>query len=432
MSPKEYYFISDLHIGDKTIGRYAPTKELIAFLKELKARKNKIELIIVGDAFGFWEININESLIKLKSIIKEHQILFDYFKKTGKKIKITIIPGNHDYDLACQGGFGKLLQQYGIHLEPRRFIKRNIANKKIWIEHGSQYDDVNRIANFGDPNATPIGYYITNKIVGGAYKHALLGKQKWLKDLGSVYPSERILGWMFSNYFYREMSPILRYILLPFFLFFSFSFLILMGLTLEKTKVLPTNFFAKRFGDYFPILGDLIDAIVIIDIIVLLLSVAFIAIFAIPFFFISRDVKKAFRRYEIVGPSDLNTRKEKAYLAAGKKIFREDPSTVIFVHGHTHSASVKKIDQRVILNTGAWTKRLKKITSRFLLLPAVYYPSFQLSYFKIYQQDKKIVIDYQQIAKKINSELTFLQRFAIFGKKKKDKVSIPQRTLINL
>jgi len=435
MVPEEYYFISDLHIGDGQIARtYDAENELIDLLKRLSEEGKKAELIIVGDTFGFWETNGAKGIAKLLVIIKNHQKLFRCFKKAGKKIKITIIPGNHDYELACYPEFIGLLKKYGICLEPKRFIERTIAGKKIRIEHGSQYDDFNYVSNFGDPNATPIGYYVTNKIVGGAHKHAVLGRrrQRWLKDLGSVYPNERIPSWMFSSYFYREMSPIIRYTLLPFFLFFTVSFIILVGLTLEKTKILPTDFSTIRLGDYFPILGDLLDIIIIVDIIVLLLFIAFVIVFSVPFFFIFKDVRKTLKRYEFLGPSNLNAKKEKVCLAAIKQIFKKDSHTAIYVYGHTHAASVRKINKQVVINTGAWTKKLKKISSRFLLLPAVYYPSFQLGYFKIYQQGTKIAIDYQNIFKKIDPDLTLLQRFAILGKKKEDKINIPRQTLIDL
>jgi UDP-2,3-diacylglucosamine pyrophosphatase LpxH len=431
MVSKKYYFISDLHIsGGKNASVYEPEKELINFLEELEDKGENIELIIVGDTFGFWEINNLEGVAKLESVIKAHPRLFNCFQKVGQKIRITIIPGNHDYELACYPDFKPLLEKYGIHLEPQCFIERKVAGKKIHIEHGSQYDSFNYISNFGDPNATPLGYYITNKIVGGANKYSSLGRQEWLKDLGSVYPHERIPNWLFSNHFYREMSPILRYTLLPFFLFFSISFFVLAGLTLEKTKVIGTSIFTRRVGDYFPILGDLIDAIILIDIVVLLLFIASAIVFFIPLFFFIKDVRRTLKRYEFSGPGNLRAKKEKAYLAAARKIFKEDPQKFIYVYGHTHLTSVKKIGRRVVINTGAWTKKLKKITSRFLFLPAVYYPSFQLGYFKIYKQGQKIAIEYKKIHKKINPKLTLVQKFVVIGKRKEDKVKIPRKLLI--
>ncbi len=431
MIPKTYYFISDLHIsGGRGAFAYEPEKELIGFLKELADKKENLELIIVGDTFGFWEINDFKGVAKLESVIKAHPKLFRCFREVGRQIKITVIPGNHDYELACYLGFKPLLEKYGIHLEPKRFIERTIAAKKIHIEHGSQYDSFNYISNFGDPHATPIGYYITNKIVGGAGKYSSLGRQRWLKDLGSVYPYERIPNWLFSNHFYREMSPVLRYTLLPFFLFFGISFFALAGLTLEKTKVLGTSIFTKRVGDYFPILGDLIDAIILIDIVVLLLFIAFLVVFFIPLFFFIRDARKTLKRYEFSGPGNLRSRKEKAYLTAFRKIFRQDPQKFIYVYGHTHLTSVKRMGRRVIINTGAWTKKLRKIPSRFLLLPAVYYPSFQLGYFKVYEQRGKIAVEHKSIYKKIDPELTLVQRFVILGRRKEDKRKIPRKILV--
>lgn len=50
---KEYYFISDLHIGgDGELGQVHFKEEMIIFLKSLESHYKDTELIIAGDAFG--------------------------------------------------------------------------------------------------------------------------------------------------------------------------------------------------------------------------------------------------------------------------------------------------------------------------------------------------------------------------------------------
>ncbi|MEA1926726.1 MAG: metallophosphoesterase, partial [Candidatus Auribacterota bacterium] len=109
---EEYYFISDLHIGgDAELDICDFELELIEFLKELEKKDENTELIIVGDVFGFWELTGAEGIEKLEIIAGNHRELFDQFRKTGEKITITVLPGNHDYILACEPDFIEALSR---------------------------------------------------------------------------------------------------------------------------------------------------------------------------------------------------------------------------------------------------------------------------------------------------------------------------------
>src|SRR5262249_45064728 len=96
------YFISDLHIGgDGGLSRCDFEEELIGFLQEIAAGPQPAELIIVGDAFGFWELTDRAGVSKLATIALQHPALFRQLRETGERVTITLLPGNHDYDLAC-------------------------------------------------------------------------------------------------------------------------------------------------------------------------------------------------------------------------------------------------------------------------------------------------------------------------------------------
>ncbi|HEX4988205.1 MAG TPA: metallophosphoesterase [Candidatus Binatia bacterium] len=100
--PTTYYLISDLHIGgDGGLAQCQFENELIQFLREIAAGPQPAELIIVGDAFGFWELTDRAGVSKLETIAAQHPALFRQFRETGERVKITLLPGNHDYDLAC-------------------------------------------------------------------------------------------------------------------------------------------------------------------------------------------------------------------------------------------------------------------------------------------------------------------------------------------
>jgi hypothetical protein len=69
---------------------------------------------------------------------------------------------------------------------------------------------------------------------------------------------------------------------------------------------------------------------------------------------------------------------------------------------------------------------------RFGWLPAVYYPSYRLNYFRIEQKNDQLVIDYIEIPKTPERELTWLQRLVLLGHAPKSPEAIPAKTIIDL
>src|SRR5918998_3235869 len=241
---KEYFFVSDLHIGgDEQLKILDFEDEFIAFLKMLEQKETGTELIIIGDAFGLWELTTTEGIEKFDLLVKDHSELFNQFRATGEHIIITLIPGNHDYELACYPQFVDRLQGYNVVLEPKVSITRELAGKKIWIEHGMKHDESNRMPDFGHPHANPVGYFVTHSLVGTAGRLSGRGRYNWLRDIQSVTPLEEIPRWIISNYFYREMNPLLRYAVVPFLLLFAFSVINLIGLALEASGLIGTRVF---------------------------------------------------------------------------------------------------------------------------------------------------------------------------------------------
>ncbi|NOZ21946.1 MAG: hypothetical protein GXP25_12765 [Planctomycetes bacterium] len=425
MLRKELYLISDLHIGgDAELDGCDFERELIEFFEELKNKAGDVELIIGGDAFGFWELTEIDGVEKLGAIIASHKDLFDAFRRTGKHIAITLIPGNHDYELACYPEFVGMLREYNITLEPKEHITRVIGGRTIWIEHGHQRDRFNRISHFGSPHVTPLGYHVTRHVVSSAGKHAIFGKQKWLRDIESVQPNEQVPHWMFSNYFYREMSPLLRYGMLPFLLCFGASIFWFVGATLEKYRILHTRIFSTNFLKSFGILGDIQDIIFTVNGVAIL----FLVLFSIPFALVVWDFKRTLLRYGFKTTSGIRIQKREIYRAAAEEIFAADPQVAVYVFGHTHDAFVEQVDGRAIINMGTWLKKLTRVSIWFRWLPDVYVPSFRLNVFRICERDGGIAIDYEYVPKETESGLTLLQRVMILAKARGDGVDIPETT----
>lgn len=100
--------------GDGQLQHCDYAAEFIAFLKELENEGPDTELLIIGDTFGFWELTLVKGIDKLDHIVRAHQAIFDQLKATGARIKITMMVGNHDYDLACDPAYADKLRAYNI------------------------------------------------------------------------------------------------------------------------------------------------------------------------------------------------------------------------------------------------------------------------------------------------------------------------------
>jgi UDP-2,3-diacylglucosamine pyrophosphatase LpxH len=387
---KTYYFISDLHIGgDEALGVCDFESELIAFMDEIAQRNEDAELIIIGDAFGLWEFTQVEGVEKIKMLIGQFPRIFNSLKKVGEKIKITLVPGNHDYEIACYPEFTDIFKAYNISLEQTPAITRAIGGKRLWIEHGNQHDAANRMPDFGNPHAMPIGYFITINMVGTAGQLSERGRHNWLKDIQSVYPTELVPDWVMSNYFYREMSPMLRWMLLPFLLLSGLTLFVLGGSALEYFNITDSNIFLdNRLFNSLGIVGSLFQIILTINAIVLAIFFAL----SIPLGFVLRDLKRTLKRFGIeLDPAELTGEKEEMYLNAARKVFENDPDIVAFIYGHTHKPSLQQLGDRYVINTGTWLKQFERVPPRFGMLPAIYVPDFCLNYYRIKAEEDNIV-----------------------------------------
>ena len=427
MTGTTYYLISDLHIGgDGGLGRCDFEDELIVFLQEIATGPQPAELVIVGDAFGFWELTERAGSSKLATVAEQHPALFRQLRETGERVTITLLPGNHDYDLACVPAYKAELARYNVRLEPVVYITREAAGRRIWIEHGNQYDDFNRFPDFGNAYGLPLGYFITSGVVAAAGRRAERGRSRWLDDVESVYPNEDIPFWVLSNHFYKEMAPLLRWVLVPFLLLFGVSAVVLGLRVLERLGGAHTGLFEIDLQPVLGFPGRIIDLVQFVNSVV----IATLLILAVPLWFVVRDARRALVRYGITRGERLDFEKDEQYVAAAKRVFTADPTVAVFVYGHTHIPSMHAVDGRWVINTGSWLKRLEYVPVRFGRLPGIYVPSYQLNYFELAEVDGQLRIRYRVVPKAPPADLTLLERLLILGRRRKALPPIPAETFV--
>lgn len=429
IKPTTFYFVSDLHFGgDGGLMKCDFTDEFVAFLKKLEKKDKQTELIINGDAFGFWELTTVEGTQKLDEIVKYHQEIFEQLKKTGEKIQITLMVGNHDYDLACYREYFEKLAAFNISLDTGISVVRNVGEKQIWIEHGQQIDEFNASPDYGNPYAQPIGYYITEQTVAGASRYSVFGTTDWLKDIRSV-DVRQLPDWIISNYFYNEMNPLIRWVLFPFLVLLTVTILAMAAEGLKLVGIFDVNYLLNNpLTRSLGIFGNVLRIIMIVSMIFWF----FVFAVSIPLFFIYRDIKFTLQRMQILPETDDTQiyAPNDGYLEHAQSIFTANPNVAAYIFGHTHDAFLVESEGRAILNTGTWLKLLKRIPVSFGYLPAVYYPTFRLNYFKIYEENGKVAIEYTEIPKVAEQELSLIQRILIFNKTPEPGKYIPTKTLI--
>ena len=423
-----YYVVSDLHVGgDEQLEAVEFREELLGFLRRLQATDEDAELVINGDAFGLWELTGLEGLEKFDHLETTYPELFEQLRATGENVQVTMLAGNHDHELAAYDEYVDRLAEYNVDLVQEPSTTRAVGDQVVHFEHGHQRDPNNRIEDWGNPHATPLGYYYNTHVTSRAGQLSERGRYNWLKDVQAVTPTERMPVWLLSKYFYVEMNPLLRYALVPFLLLFNVSVLlaVLAGLDLAGVLSLPiqrTVVFLGQFGRagtaaWFLLVGNVAVA-------------GLLLLVGIPLYFIRRDVRKTIDRFGVF-ETELTVDPEAPYEDAAREVFAQAPETTIFCYGHTHRPTVREVDGGVLVNSGTWLKRLHRRDGVVGVLPPVFYPSYQLCAVRIAPEQGGVAVEYEEIEKPSPSpeELTLTERLLTLGRTPNPE--LPDRTVVD-
>jgi UDP-2,3-diacylglucosamine pyrophosphatase LpxH len=422
-----YYVISDLHIGgDEQLGEVEFLDELLDFLERLEETDEDAELVINGDAFGLWEFTTVDGIAKFDVLTETYPELFEQLRATGENVDITLLPGNHDHELAAYDEYVERFATYNVDLVQAESLTRTVGDSVVHFEHGHQHDSNNRIEDWGDPNATPLGYYYNTLVTSRAGQLSDRGRYNWLKDVQAVTPTERMPVWLLSKYFYREMNPVLRYALVPFLLLFNISAVLAMLAALDIVGVWSwpaqaTTAFLGQFGTAGTAIWLLLVANVGVAGLLLLVG--------IPLYFLRRDIRQTINRFGIF-ETGLTVDAEAPYVEAAKEIFSEEPSTSVYCYGHTHRPTMREVDGGLLVNTGTWLKRLHRRDGVIGILPPVFYPSYQLCAVRIAGASEGLAVEYEPIQKPSPSpdELTLTERLLTLGRK--PDTDLPDRVVV--
>jgi hypothetical protein len=145
------------------------------------------------------------------------------------------------------------------------------------------------------------------------------------------------------------------------------------------------------------------------------------------------DVRKTLRRFGLVRTSgnDKHENPAEKYHDRAREVFAANPSVAVYVYGHTHRPSVTEVDDRLVLNTGTWLKRLQRRETVLGIVPPVYYSSYQLNYFRLTPAEGGgVLVEYDRIDKPDPEEETLLQR--LLTRTPHRQSVIPEKTVVTL
>ncbi|AFZ72152.1 metallophosphoesterase [Natronobacterium gregoryi] len=423
-----YYVISDLHIGgDEQLGEVDFLEELIAFLERLETTDEDVELLINGDAFGLWEITEIDGLAKFDVLTDRYSGLFEQLRATGASIPVTMLPGNHDHDLAAYDEYVDRLAEYNVDLVQAESVTRPVGDRTIHFEHGHQQDPNNRFEDVGNRHETPLGYYYNALVTSRAGRLSERGRYNWLKDVQAVTPTERVPRWLLSKYFYREMNPLLRYAVLPFLLLLNVSVVlaVLAGLDVAGVWAMPVEM-ADAVLDQLGYVGETVHLLLVVNAAV----AGILLLVGIPVYFVLRDFRQTVDRFGIF-ETDLTVDPDEPYKEAAREVFAAQPETAIFCYGHTHRPKVIDVDGRLLVNTGTWLKRLHRRDVAVGVLPPVFYPSYQLCAVRISAETAGVTVEYEEIEKSNPSpiEVTRTERLLTLGREPSS--NLPDRSIVS-
>ena len=157
---KQIIVLGDIEMGGGTLtDDFISDRKLAKLIKKLAKRKNDIDLVLNGDTIDFLKCpyikdgkrsyprHITEqiSLTKLQLVVDAHKPVFnalkEFISKKGKRIYFII--GNHDHDLFWRGVQSEIRSI--LHAENNVFFPLEYTKNRVHIEHGHQYDYLNRI-----------------------------------------------------------------------------------------------------------------------------------------------------------------------------------------------------------------------------------------------------------------------------------------------
>jgi UDP-2,3-diacylglucosamine pyrophosphatase LpxH len=174
------FVVSDLHLGERTLATMFHDQEQGQRFADLCAEIEKspdAELILLGDIFDLTaarppakglaafgralEVPLEDRpappLPKIMSAIREcNPIALDALEALSGRVKVTLVPGNHDRHLGEPGGREALDAAGLFKVQIENSAVRHLLDKIVVLQHGHAWDPSNATASGGGETMTGV------------------------------------------------------------------------------------------------------------------------------------------------------------------------------------------------------------------------------------------------------------------------------------
>lgn len=441
VADRRLVFLSDLHLATDDDKRdFFAQDELSALLDELIASDAPIDLIIAGDFFDLLQLTDADQLPG-ETRVDTFRRCFerdDYATMLARLRHFTGLPqhrtiylvGNHDAESGWNDPLRDYLLRSGLVSEIALAYRHTFTDGQgngclIYCEHGNDYDGVNTVGDYRNPAITPLGSHIVTDMVNYLEplgRHADTDAPTSIADIDNIHPLGLIPWWFISNYFYRQVRRVVKYILVP------------AALLYAVVHLLPLYLLYDQFGNNF--VGRGLDSLPGVELIVLALVIMFdssLLMITLISLLVRFDFARTRRRYGLQDPDDIFRRGARHYRRTCEALVRGEMRPAhwpaeeewrgvdLFVYGHTHTQALDAIDvdgrPRAFANTGTWTRKVIRITTH-LKLPPVFIPTYELSYITVERIGAAIRVRLWDRPKGLTYRLPWTERLAILVRRR--------------
>ncbi|HET8626319.1 MAG TPA: metallophosphoesterase [Thermomicrobiales bacterium] len=428
-------FLSDLHLAaDPEKRDFFAQAELTALFDELLARPEPVDLIIAGDFFDLLQLTGADRATVLRLALERPENAG--FLERLRRITATpgnrtvYLIGNHDAEMGWNESLRRYLLDTGLVGEISLAYAHTYGDGRgdgclVYCEHGNDYDGLNTVGDYTNPAVSPPGAHIVTDLVNYLEplgRHASSDAPTSIADIDNIHPLGMVPWWFISNYFYRQVRRVVKYVLAP-------------GLLLYLIfHLLPIYVLLDRYGTSLLARGirSLPDFEVVLSFLVIAFDSSLLLIFFV-WLLIRYDFGRTRRRYGLQDPDDIFRRGARHYRRTCEGLVRgallpahwprDEPWTGadLFVYGHTHEQALTEIDvdgrPRAFANTGTWTRKVVRIRTH-LKLPPVFVPTYELTYLLVRRVGAAVRVELWERPKVLTYRLPWTERLATLGRRR--------------
>jgi len=394
--------VSDLHIGgDPGQEDFFCQREFIALLDDLDREPGPVTLLINGDFFEFLQVTVPPNQLRVQAIVEhpDHAAMFARLAAWNREPQHRTVytVGNHDSETGWNAAVGAYLieRQYVSeialgyeHTFPVNAVAgtdagagTDAAGFIVYAEHGNEEDVQNAIGDYGHPLIAPVGTHVVTQFVNRIEplgRYAEPDEATNLSDIDNIYPLEILPWWLLSNFFYRQVRRLAKYVMLPAAVILVMARLfngVLLWLTFHRVENLSASQIARLFGFI------LLDVGVVLGLVIAVLWWDFARWRKQTGVGEPRQIVAATQEHYHVACRDFLDGTRRPEHREG-----DDKPIDLFLFGHNHIAEVQPYDAggrpTAFANTGTWMRRILRWRTH-CKMPPVFIPRYDLTYITV-------------------------------------------------